>query len=341
MVLPSRNDPRLRLAAVIISLQVLGQVGLGFKVSIAQILVTIGACAVVEAAITFWRQRALVWPASAILTGNSTAFILRASGTHHGDWWTLKGIEFFLLAAVGGLLSKYVIRMGDRHPFNPSNLGLVVVFLLAGPRNVFPQYLWWGPLNVPVLIALAVIVVGGFWVLKPIGMLPMVAAFLGVFWLITGWLATADFCFYAVWSKAPVCGTDYWLDIALSPELLVFVFFMISDPRTAPRSRAARLAYGGAVAALASVLIAFQTSEYGVKVALLAALVAVCAAVPLLDWLRPATRWQVAVVAASAVIALSVAGGAAALSRSADALAVDGAPFPAGVPLPSSTPSQP
>ena len=44
-------------------------------------------------AITFWRQGMLVWPASALLTGNGVAFILRASGTQHGDWWSLNGIE--------------------------------------------------------------------------------------------------------------------------------------------------------------------------------------------------------------------------------------------------------
>ncbi|HYS27960.1 MAG TPA: hypothetical protein VEQ12_00465, partial [Candidatus Limnocylindria bacterium] len=135
--MPSPSDPRLRLAVVIIALQVLGQVGLGFKLSIAQILVSIGVCAVVEVAITYRQQHVLVWPASAILTGNSTAFILRANGTHHGDWWSLNGIEFFVLASLVGILSKYVIRWGGRHLYNPSNLGLVLCFLIIGATHVF------------------------------------------------------------------------------------------------------------------------------------------------------------------------------------------------------------
>ena len=53
IVLPDRKDPRLRLAAVIITLQVLGQTVLGFRVSIAQILLSILACSVVEIALTF------------------------------------------------------------------------------------------------------------------------------------------------------------------------------------------------------------------------------------------------------------------------------------------------
>jgi hypothetical protein len=46
------------------------------------------------------------------------AFILRASGTKHGDWWTLHGIQYFLLAAMLALLSKYLVQVGGRHIFN-------------------------------------------------------------------------------------------------------------------------------------------------------------------------------------------------------------------------------
>lgn len=69
VVLPDRRDPRLKLAAVIITLKVLGQTGLDFKVSIAQILVTVGLCAVIDTTVTLHRQGVLAWPASALLTG--------------------------------------------------------------------------------------------------------------------------------------------------------------------------------------------------------------------------------------------------------------------------------
>lgn len=283
VVLPKWSDPRLRLAVVIISLQVLGQTVLGFKVSIAQIMVSILVCAIAEVAILYWRQRALVWPASALLTGNSVAFILRAPGTRHGDWWSLNGIEFFIAAALLGLLSKYVISTGDRHLYNPSNLGLVGVFLLAGAAHVYPQYLWWGDLKPPVEAALTLILAGALWVLWPLRMLQMVGAFLLTFAILVGLLASSGACFNAAWSPTAVCGGDYWLNICASPELLVFVFFMISDPRTAPEGQLGRLLYGAAVASVAAALIATQPTEYGVKVALLSALTVVCSLVPLID----------------------------------------------------------
>ena len=91
VLLPKLGDPRLHLAAVIISLQVIGQVGFHFELSIAQILLAIGTAAVLEVGIAMRSQHVILWPASAMLTGNGVAFILRVPGTAHGDWWSLRG----------------------------------------------------------------------------------------------------------------------------------------------------------------------------------------------------------------------------------------------------------
>jgi hypothetical protein len=107
VVLPKWTDPRLHLAATIISLQVIGQVGFDFELSIAQILVALATCAVLEVAIVMRRQRVLMWPASALLTGNGVAFVLRVPGTVHGDWWSLRGWWIFAGTAAIALLSKY------------------------------------------------------------------------------------------------------------------------------------------------------------------------------------------------------------------------------------------
>src|SRR5205809_7689988 len=86
LLLPKLSDPRLHLAAVITSLQVLGQVAFDFRVSIAQILLSLATCALLEVGIAAWRQQVLMWPASALITGNGVSFILRVPGTEHGDW---------------------------------------------------------------------------------------------------------------------------------------------------------------------------------------------------------------------------------------------------------------
>jgi hypothetical protein len=283
VVLPSRRDPRLKLSAVIVALQVLGQTALDFKVSIAQILVTIGVCAVIDTAVTLKRQGILIWPASALLTGNSIAFILRASGTEHGDWWSLNGIEYFVLAALVSLLVKYLVRPGGRHRFNPSNIGIVWVLLVIGPLHVFPQYLWWGPLGAPVIAALVVIALGAIWVLRAVRMLTMALSFLVPFTALIAVFAASGQSFVAIWQEGSISGFDYWLKICTSPELLVFVCFMMSDPATAARTQFSRIIYGAATALVAAGLVFFQPTEFGIKVAILSSLTVTCALVPLIE----------------------------------------------------------
>src|SRR6266496_3331595 len=138
VLLPTLRDPRLHLAAVITTLQVLGQAAFDFRLSIAQILMSLGTCAALELAIAFRQQRVIMWPASALLTGNGVAFILRVPGTHHGDWWSTRGWWIFVGTSAVSLLSKHVIRLRGGHIFNPSNFGLVLCFLILGKHRAEP-----------------------------------------------------------------------------------------------------------------------------------------------------------------------------------------------------------
>src|SRR4051794_26526287 len=161
LVLPNIRDPRLHVAAVIITVHVLGQLGLGFRVSVPQILAAILTCAVIEIALTFRQSRAFVWPASAMLTGSGVALILRLVTTPAGDHWAPEGAAVYAAVAGLSLLSKYVIRFRGTHIFNPSNVGLVGAFLVLGTARVEPLDFWWAPLDIWMIAAYAVILVGG------------------------------------------------------------------------------------------------------------------------------------------------------------------------------------
>ena len=125
VVLPSIRDPRLHLAGVIITIHVLGQIALGFAVSVPQILSAILACALIELVWTFVESRKIVWPASAMLTGSGVALILRIVGQSPDDHWTWDRWYLFASVAAASLLTKYLIRYRGTHVFNPSNVGLV------------------------------------------------------------------------------------------------------------------------------------------------------------------------------------------------------------------------
>jgi hypothetical protein len=89
------------------------------------------------------------------------------------------------------------------------------------------------------------------------------------------------------WSFTPVCGADFARVIITSPEVLIFMFFMMTDPKTVPGGRVGRVAFGLLVALASTLLMAPQVDEFGTKVGLLAGLVVICAVRPLLDRLVP------------------------------------------------------
>jgi len=277
-VAPNIRDPRLHLAAVIISIHFLGQIALGFRVSIPQILVAILVCAVIEVGWTLYKTGTLVWPASAMLTGSGVALILRLSDMQSNDHWSWRGWYVFALVAGLSLLTKYLIRYRGSHIFNPSNVGLVAAFLLLGSTRIEPLDFWWAPFDGWMIAAYLIILVGGLLITARLHLLGMSAAFWLTLAVGIGVLAASGHCMTARWSFEPVCGAHFWWVIVFSPEILIFLFFMITDPKTTPAGRVARVVFGIGVAMVCTLLIAPQTTEFGAKVALLSGLAVLCVA---------------------------------------------------------------
>jgi hypothetical protein len=288
VVLPSRKDPRLHVSATFLVLYVLGMTQFHFRLSIPQIVISILTCAVIELAVTFRQKRMIIWPASAMLTGNGIAFILRIPGTQHGDWWSFRGVWIYAATGAVAMASKYLIKFRGRHIFNPSNFALVLTFVILGSTRVEPLQFWWGPLSPALLIVLVVIVAGALLVLSRVGMLAVSVIFWVVFAGALGILALSGHAFTANWHLGPVADYYFWKVLVFSPEVFIFLWFMITDPRTAPETARGRRIYSVALGVLGALLIAPMSSEYWAKVALLASLWIVCAARPAIILAREA-----------------------------------------------------
>jgi hypothetical protein len=287
VILPRLRDSRLHVAAATITIHVLGQVGLHFRVSVPQILAAVLTTAVLSVVMTFRTTRTIVWPASAMLTGSGVALILRVPGTPANDHWSTHAWYVFAGVSAFSLLTKHMIRYRGSHLLNPSNVGLVITFLVLGSTRAEPLDFWWAPLNGWMITAYAVILVGGLLITHRLRLLVIAATFWLAFAAGLGLLALSGHCITARWAFTPVCGFDFWRVIVTSPELLIFLFFMITDPKTVPAGRVGRVLFGLLVAVTSLLLIAPQTTEFGTKVALLGGLVLTCAARPLLDRLVP------------------------------------------------------
>jgi hypothetical protein len=327
---PSIRDPRLHVAAVLLTLQVLGQTVLGFRLSVAQILACLAAGALIEFVVGFFKDKAIMWPASGLLTGNSTAFILRVPGTLHGQWWSTHGIEIFIGVVALGMASKYLIRWRGRHIFNPSNVALVLAFFVLGPQHTEPLDLWWIPMGPWMIVTYAILIGGGLLIAWELKLLGLVLGFMGAFAALTA-LALApvpDHCMVASWHVTPLCGRDLWQILVTSPEILIFALFMVPDPRTVPDGQLARVVFGVCVATLAVLLLGPTSLEFWTKAAILASLVIACAGrfalvaflAPFeaeeggLRWMFTGFRWQVPAAVAIAVVSLGAVPVAADLS---------------------------
>ena len=109
VIFPSWKDPRLHLSLTFVALHTIGQVEFHFRLSIPQILTALLTCGLIEFVYTFWQKRVLLWPASALLTGNGIAFIMRIPGTQHGDWWSTNGLWIYAAVGAVAMASKYLI----------------------------------------------------------------------------------------------------------------------------------------------------------------------------------------------------------------------------------------
>ena len=282
VIFPSWKDPRFHLSATFVVLYVLGQVEFHFRLSFPQIAAAILTCALIEVVVTFRQKRVILWPASAMLTGNGIAFIMRIPGTPHGAWWSFNGVWIYAAVGVVAMASKYLIKFRGRHVFNPSNLALVLTFVILGSTRVEPLQFWWGPITPALIVVLLVILAGAFVILSRVGLLAVALLFWVTFASSLGILALSGHAFSANWHLGPVADGYFWKVLITSPEVFIFMSFMITDPKTAPETQRGRRVYAVVIGLLGALLIAPMQTEYWAKVALLATLTIVCAARPLI-----------------------------------------------------------
>jgi Na+-transporting NADH:ubiquinone oxidoreductase subunit NqrB len=175
------------------------------------------------------------------------------------------------LAAALAIGSKFVLRVNRKHLYNPANLGVISAIMLLPGAWVSPGQ--WGN---DIALAGWLVVLGALvtraarrWDVSWM----FLACFLGAVALRVAWLGQS----WAVFVHQLGSGA-----------LLLFAFFMISDPMTIPNRRGMRLLHAAcvAVAAFAWQYLLFKPN------ALVWALFVCTPLVPLLDRLRPAARFD-------------------------------------------------
>lgn len=256
------RDPRLYQILVLAALLVYGIVQLDFDVTLPRAALLLGTALLTQAACTrLWKLPAFD-PRSALISGLSLCLLLRTGSP-----------LLAVVAAVVTVASKFVLRIDGKHVFNPTNFGIVALLLATGQVWVSPGQ--WGN---AAFFAFLLACLGG---------------------LVVNRAARSDVTYaFLAFYLSVLFGRALWLGQPLAVPLhqlgngafLIFTFFMISDPKTTPDSRAGRILFALLVALGAGFVHFVLYRPNG----LILSLAAFSLAVPLLDRLLPGKRytWQ-------------------------------------------------
>jgi len=152
------------------------------------------------------------WPilASAYISGISVGILVRSPAV-----WP------YFVCAVVSIMSKYVLRVNNRHIWNPSNFGIAVLVFLA-PETVATLSIQWGNYLLPMIV---------IWCLGSV-----IIARLHRFHITGTYVA----CFIALaFVRSWITGSPWQSEVAplTGPMYQLFIFFMITDPKTTVKSR--------------------------------------------------------------------------------------------------------
>ena len=216
-------DPRLYQIGTLASLLVYGMGWLDFDITPGRVAVLLTTVLVTQWTCDRLFHRGSLFAStarSALISGLSLCLLLRTNRT-----------DLAVVAAIVTIAAKSLIRVDGKHLFNPTNVGLVAMLLLTNRVWVSPGQ--WGA---AAFFAFLLACVGSL-VVNRAARSDVTFAFL---------LAYASF----------VVGRSLYLGEPLtipwhrleSGALVLFAFFMISDPKTTPDSRIGRVLFAMLVA---------------------------------------------------------------------------------------------
>ena len=255
-----QRDPRYYQIGILSFLLTYGLVFLDFEIQYSVAFIILLSAQLTQYGFTRLLQLPKFDPRSAMISSLSLCLLLRT------DTLALAALAAFI--AIG---SKFVIRWNNKHIFNPTNFALVIMILVFDSAWISSGQ--WGRdlLFVFLLACLGMIVINRS------RRSDITLAFLGFYAaLIFG---------RAIWLGDPLSIPVHQLQ---SGALLIFAFFMISDPMTTPNSRPGRFLFSALVTLGAGYVQFILYQPNGV----LYALVGCCLLTPIIDRLLPGEKFQ-------------------------------------------------
>jgi Na+-transporting NADH:ubiquinone oxidoreductase subunit NqrB len=189
---------------------------LGWNTELSRIAVTFATCLLTQ---VFWiKVRRVPWHSikSALVSSLGLCLLLKTN--------------LLTTTVIAGLLtisSKFILQFDRKHIFNPVNFGIVATVMLTGDAWVSPGQ--WGSSFTTLFFVTA----AGLMVLLRCGRIDVSVAFLLSYFGL-------EFVRNVLWLGWPI---DHFTHMVTNGALLLFTFFMITDPVTTPSHDRARIAW--------------------------------------------------------------------------------------------------
>ncbi|MEB3225126.1 MAG: RnfABCDGE type electron transport complex subunit D [Synechococcus sp.] len=269
------SDARDYQIAILSSFLTLGVYTRDWTLNLTGVLLAIATCILTQWSLSLWQARRskndkppklrplfISGLRSATITGLGLSLLLRVNHP-----LVLMG------AAVCAIASKFLFRYQEKHVFNPANFGIIMALLLTDGAWVSPGQWgtdWW---------YLLLFMGAAGLVLKKVGRWDTSAAFLASY----GGLEILR-NFWLGWSW------DVVTHQLTSGSLLLFAFFMLTDPRSIPNAKQGRIFWAISIALLTFIL---QHGLY-TSTAIFWALFGLAPSTIIIDkiWRSPRFQWQ-------------------------------------------------
>ncbi|MBX3039268.1 MAG: RnfABCDGE type electron transport complex subunit D [Bdellovibrionaceae bacterium] len=221
VILPYWSDPRFVFGTFAIFFIWFSLVTMSFGRTLGDFLICFFAMVSLELIFNYILRREIVFPLSGMISSVG-AFLLVDT----------QSIWIVLLVAFLTIGSKFFIQLRGRHIFNPNNFAIVVV-ALAFPELVSPTGgMRWG---------------GQLWLAVLIFTFGLILVYRARRWLVSFSYISVFFSLALLFKTMSINNSIYTL---LSPGSQLFIFFMISDPRTSPNSQKLQILFGVSIALL-------------------------------------------------------------------------------------------
>lgn len=200
-----------------------GQLSFGILESYMKTLLAIGTAILAE--LILGRSLTHKWPhlASAYISGISVGILLRSPA-----FWP------YAVCSLLAITSKYVLRFHGRHLWNPSNFGICAMLFLASDAVATLSIQWGNNLGAMIVI----------WLLGS-----------AIIWRLRRFHICAVYvCSFLLLSllRARITGDPWLSEVSpiTGPEYQLFIFFMITDPKTTVKSKLGQCIVAFSVAAV-------------------------------------------------------------------------------------------